>query len=176
MQLWSQMKRKPVFVVRGAHGPHPNAAAYAPAVSAGAPAEAASAFTAAAASAAAAAAAAGATGEAAAAGPGALPDVTGWVQAVAVCRGSDLVASGAGDGAIKLWSVEPSPQGGAGSLKFIGGLPARGFVNGLALGRSGRLVVAAMGQEPRCGRWLRDPKARNGLLVHRLGSSLESGI
>lgn len=130
--LWTQLKRRPAHVVRGAHG---------------------------------------------AAAPGAripssvTPDVAGWIQSVAACRGSDMVASGAGDGAIRLWSVTSSKAGGAGSLQALGALPARGFVNGLAIGRSAKLVVAAMGQEPRMGRWGRDGGARNGLLVHRLESS-----
>lgn len=130
--LWTQMKRKPLAQVRGAHG---------------------------------------------AAAPGAVipsgvaPDVAGWVQSVGVCRGSDLVASGAGDGMIRLWSVAQSKAGGVGGLTALGGLPARGFVNGLAIGRSGRVVAAAVGQEPRLGRWGRDGGARNGLLLHRLEAS-----
>ena len=47
-------------------------------------------------------------------------------------------------------------------------LPARGFVNSLAVASSGRFVLAGMGQEPRQGRWGRDVQARNGLLMHRL--------
>jgi ribosomal RNA-processing protein 9 len=43
-------------------------------------------------------------------------------------------------------------QGGASSLRYVGGLPARGFVNGLAVAKSGKFLVAAMGQEPRMGR------------------------
>ena len=78
-------------------------------------------------------------------------------------------ASGAGDGAIRLWSVTPSKSGGAGGLGCIGALPQRGFVNGLAIARSARFLVAAVGQEPRMGRWARDPRARNGLAIHRLG-------
>jgi ribosomal RNA-processing protein 9 len=31
------------------------------------------------------------------------------------------------------------------------------------------VVVAAMGQEPRLGRWARDAGARNGVLIHRWG-------
>ncbi|KXZ42593.1 hypothetical protein GPECTOR_132g605 [Gonium pectorale] len=77
-------------------------------------------------------------------------------------------ASGAGDGAIRLWSVNPSKSGGAGGLSCLGALPQRGFVNGLAIARSGRFVAAAVGQEPRMGRWARDPRARNGLALHRL--------
>lgn len=80
-----------------------------------------------------------------------------------------LQASGAGDGAVRLWAVNPSTTGGAPTLSHVGSLPTRGFVNGLAIGRSGRVVLAATGQEPRLGRWVRDGGARNGLVVHRLG-------
>jgi ribosomal RNA-processing protein 9 len=52
-------------------------------------------------------------------------------------------------------------------------LPARGFVNALAVASSGRFVLAGMGQEPRGGRWARDAHAKNGLLMHRL--KLSSG-
>lgn len=49
-------------------------------------------------------------------------------------------ASGAGDGVIRLWQVA-GERGAAGrrSLQPLGGLPARGFVNGLQLGRSGQV-------------------------------------
>jgi len=94
-------------------------------------------------------------------------DTSCWLQSVATSKGSDLVASGAGDGFIRLWAVEPSKHGGAGKLLPVGQLPAAGFVNGLALGKSGRVCVAALGQEPRLGRWGRLAHARNGLLVHR---------
>jgi ribosomal RNA-processing protein 9 len=77
-------------------------------------------------------------------------------------------ASGAGDGAIRLWGVGGGGAGGHKSLAPLGVLPARGFVNGLAIARSGKFLVAAVGQEPRLGRWARDGKARNGALVHRI--------
>ena len=78
-----------------------------------------------------------------------------------------LQASGAGDGLIRLWAVE---DGRAGSqvLRPLGGLPARGFVNGLHIARSGRYIVAGMGREPRLGRWGRDADGKNGVLVHQL--------
>jgi ribosomal RNA-processing protein 9 len=96
--------------------------------------------------------------------PPGLGAAAGWVGAVAAARGSDLVASGAGDGAVRLWRV------GAGAFGFDarGALPARGFVNALAVARSGRFVLAGMGQEPRLGRWARDAGARNGVLMHAL--------
>ena len=47
-------------------------------------------------------------------------------------------------------------------------LPAKGFVNAVAVARSGRFVLAGLGQEPRLGRWARNPKAKNGVLLHSL--------
>lgn len=150
LQVWTQMKKKPVSIYRNAHSCWPGKAE----------------------------AAAGDAATAAAGGAPAPPaqgswstansEAVGWVQSVAVARGSDLAASGAGDGAIRLWAVEQSKHGGAGSLRPIGDLPALGFVNGLAIERHGRFVVAAMGAEPRLGRWGRVEGARNGLLVHML--------
>lgn len=88
-----------------------------------------------------------------------------WVNSVAVARGADLCASGAGDGAIRLWRVSDEPGR---QLMPLWCLPARGFVNALAIASSGRFVLAGMGQEPRGGRWARDAQAKNGLLLHRL--------
>ncbi len=93
-----------------------------------------------------------------------LDAAAGWVGAVAAARGSDLVASGAADGAVRLWRV----AAGAFGFEPRGALPARGFVNALAVARSGRFVLAGMGQEPRLGRWARDAGARNGVLMHAL--------
>lgn len=51
-------------------------------------------------------------------------DTPAWIQSIAVAPLSDLVASGAGDGFIRLWGVQPSKHGGAGTLKQVrrGGL------------------------------------------------------
>lgn len=92
-------------------------------------------------------------------GAGCIEDSScGWVLSVASSRGSDLVASGAGSGFIRLWSVGEG-------LRPVGSLPVRGFVNSLQVARSGRFLIAGMGQEPRLGRWVRDGAAKNGLLV-----------
>lgn len=69
---------------------------------------------------------------------------------------------------IRLWQVGEGAKAGSKALLPLGGLPARGFVNGLAFARSGRFVAAALGQEPRMGRWLRDKVARNGVLLQQL--------
>lgn len=97
----------------------------------------------------------------------------GWLQSVGVCKGSDLVASGAGDGVLRLWRVEGSKAGGAGKLLEHGGIPVKGFVNGIAIARSARFVVAAVGQEPRMGRWLSVAGARNGVVLSKLTVSDE---
>lgn len=75
-------------------------------------------------------------------------------------------ASGAGDGVIRLWQVADGKVGKV--LKELGGLPARGFVNSLQFAKSGKFLVAGMGQEQRLGRWTRDGVAKNGLLIHQL--------
>lgn len=84
-----------------------------------------------------------------------------------------MQASGAGDGVVRMWQVNQTRSGGAGHLTCLGGLPTRGFVNGLAIAKSARFVLAATGQEPRLGRWTRDGKARNGMVLHPLGLSDE---
>jgi len=81
-------------------------------------------------------------------------------------RPAPAQASGAGDGAVRLWAVEGAP--GKRALRALGGLPAPGFVNGLALARSGRFALAGLGAEPRLGRWAVARGVRSGLLLHRL--------
>mmetsp|Transcript_2490 Transcript_2490/g.8542 ORF Transcript_2490/g.8542 Transcript_2490/m.8542 type:complete len:492 (-) Transcript_2490:64-1539(-) len=93
--------------------------------------------------------------------------VASWVGSVACAPGTDLVASGAGDGTVKLWAVDENAKG----LKYLAPLysvPARGFVNSIKMDRTGRVLVAGMGQEPRLGRWGRDKAAKNGVLIHRI--------
>ena len=80
-----------------------------------------------------------------------------------------LQASGAGDGLIRLWAI--GKKGSNNTLLPKGALPARGFVNGLAIAKSGRFLVAAVGQEPRLGRWLRDGAAKNGTLIYQIPHS-----
>ena len=97
-------------------------------------------------------------------------DACRWVGSVAVCPGSDLLASGAGDGIIRLWRVSDGGRGDGGrrALEDVGAVPVRGFVNSMAIARSARFLVAGIGQEPRMGRWLRDPQARNGVFIRQL--------
>jgi len=92
-----------------------------------------------------------------------------WISSVATIKGTDLVASGSDDGVVRLWQATTTAQGQGSSLTFTGTmLPAPGFVNGLALGHSGTLLVAACGKEHRLGRWAPQKGAVNGLHILRL--------
>ena len=102
-----------------------------------------------------------------------LDPVRSWIGAVAASRGGDLVASGAGDGSVRVWAARGVGGGGSSSssqrsLDALGSLPAPGFVNGLAVSRDARVLVAGVGPEPRLGRWSRAPSARPALVVQRL--------
>jgi ribosomal RNA-processing protein 9 len=47
-------------------------------------------------------------------------------------------------------------------------IPIHGHVNSIAMGPTGKFCVAAVGQEPRLGRWDRVPKAKNRFAVIKL--------
>ncbi|KAJ0804337.1 putative transcription factor WD40-like family [Helianthus annuus] len=87
-----------------------------------------------------------------------------WVSSVAVCRGSDLAASGAGNGVVRLWEIEKDAKG----VRPLFELPLVGYVNSLAFAKSGKFLVAGVGKEHRLGRWGSLPAARNGVAVHPL--------
>jgi hypothetical protein len=100
-QVWNTLKKKPVSITRNAHAPRNTSPA--------------------AAAAAAAAVADGGAEQPPASGSWATAnvDTPAWIQSVAVAPLSDLVASGAGDGFIRLWGVQPSKHGGAGTLRQV---------------------------------------------------------
>ena len=93
------------------------------------------------------------------------------VVSAAVGRGTNLCATGAGDGTIRLWKATPGAKDTA--LEPKHSLPQRGFVNGLAIASSGKILLAGVGQEPRLGRWGRDAGAKNGVVMHRLDHIVE---
>ncbi|EWM26654.1 u3 small nucleolar rna-interacting protein 2 [Nannochloropsis gaditana] len=92
-----------------------------------------------------------------------------WISSVAAIKGTDLVASGSNDGYVRLWRASTTPQGQGSSLESTGAaLLCPGYVNGLAFGHSGSVLVAACGKEHRLGRWAPEKGAVNGLYVMRL--------
>ena len=47
-------------------------------------------------------------------------------------------------------------------------LAVAGYVNGLAFSKNASYLVAAVGQEPRLGRWGREKGSKNSLFIQRL--------
>ncbi|CAI0545516.1 unnamed protein product [Linum tenue] len=94
-----------------------------------------------------------------------------WVSSVAACRGSDLAASGAGNGSVRLWAIDSSPKGKA--IRPLFDLPLVGFVNSMAFAKSGKFLVAGVGKEPRLGRWGKISDAQNGVAIQRFKLSEE---
>lgn len=88
-----------------------------------------------------------------------------WISCVAAGRNSDLAASGAGDGLVRLWECADRPP----SLKPVTTVrTGPGFVNGIAFGDQCRVLVAAVGQEPRLGRWERQRRVKSGIRIIKL--------
>lgn len=80
-----------------------------------------------------------------------------WISAVAAFQNTDLVVSGAGDGALRFWKCEDIPK-----LIPVGSLDiGSGFVNGISIGQRHGIFAAAVGSEHRLGRWSRVKGARN---------------
>ena len=50
-----------------------------------------------------------------------------------------------------------------------------GHINSIAMGPGGKFCVAAIGQEPRLGRWDRVPRAKNRFAIVRLNNHGEAG-
>lgn len=95
-----------------------------------------------------------------------------WIASLAAVPMSDVFASGSHDGYIRLWSVnEGAPKDS--KLRPLWSVPARGFVNGLAMNSS--VIVAAMGREHRLGRWWCTSGNCNKLLIHRIPNVSDSG-
>ena len=83
------------------------------------------------------------------------------IGALAALSFTDLVASGAGDGFIRLWRAAPS----SGELICIREIPCKGFVTSLAWNEDGSALAIGVGKEPRLGRWEIQKAAKNQLHV-----------
>lgn len=118
-----------------------------------------------------------------------------WITSLAALRGTDLFASGmsrvsliftntsgSSDGEIRIWALTRPTK----SFIPLFTIPAKGFVNSLQIlslpggslslpgsdevekSKKQIVLVAAVGQEPRLGRWERMKEAKNGMLVVEL--------
>eukprot|EP01114_Cavostelium_apophysatum_P023179 TRINITY_DN8652_c0_g1_i1.p1 TRINITY_DN8652_c0_g1~~TRINITY_DN8652_c0_g1_i1.p1 ORF type:complete len:445 (-),score=91.01 TRINITY_DN8652_c0_g1_i1:16-1350(-) len=86
-----------------------------------------------------------------------------WVTSVASCKYSDLAASGSSNGYIKLWKA---PLAKNSKASEINSFAMEGFVNGMTFNSSGNLLLAAIGQEHKWGRWSKI-KTKNALKIIR---------
>jgi ribosomal RNA-processing protein 9 len=79
---------------------------------------------------------------------------------------SDVLATGSNDGYLRFWRVIADER--ESGIKPLDAIPIHGFINGIAMGPGGKFCVAAVGQEPRMGRWDRVPRAKNRFAIIRL--------
>jgi ribosomal RNA-processing protein 9 len=63
---------------------------------------------------------------------------------------------------VRLWAVETN------AIRPLYELPLTGFVNSLAFAKSGKFLIAGVGQETRFGRWGCLKSAQNGVAIHPL--------
>ena len=56
-------------------------------------------------------------------------------------------------------------------IEPIGKIPINGYINDIAIGPKARFCVAAVGQEPRLGRWDRIPSSKNRFAIIPLRES-----
>ena len=59
-------------------------------------------------------------------------------------------------------------------IKPLESVPIHGHINSIAMGPGGKFCVAAVGQEPRLGRWDRVPRAKNRFAIIKLDAGVES--
>ncbi|KAL7541077.1 hypothetical protein ACHAWF_006857 [Thalassiosira exigua] len=93
----------------------------------------------------------------------------GVPRGVACCdaaKMSDVLATGSNDGHLRLWRVSAMEKDAG--IRPLDAVPIHGHVNDIAMGPGGKFCVAAVGQEPRLGRWDRVPRAKNRFAIVRL--------
>jgi len=91
------------------------------------------------------------------------------ITSVDALAGSDVAVTGSSDGYARFWNVKTDDYDNKErGLEPLGRIPLHGFINDLALGPRARFCVAAIGQEPRLGRWERVAKAKNRFVIVRL--------
>jgi len=81
---------------------------------------------------------------------------------------SDLALTGSNDGYIRVWKASTRKISDERGLVLLQKIPVHGYVNDIAIGPEGKFCVAAIGQEPRLGRWDRVPRAKNRFAIIQL--------
>ncbi|GAX24411.1 ribosomal RNA-processing protein 9 [Fistulifera solaris] len=93
---------------------------------------------------------------------------------VSALKESDLAASGSKDGFIRLWKVRTGKTLEERGMELLVAIPVRGYVNAIRFGPKARFLVAAIGQEHRCGRWDRVKGVKNRVAIVNLFSGSEA--
>ncbi|KAL9180253.1 hypothetical protein ACHAXT_008223 [Thalassiosira profunda] len=97
---------------------------------------------------------------------GGASGVTRGVMCCGAVKLSDVLATGSNDGYLRLWRVSTAEK--EAGMAPLDAVPIHGHINSVAVGPGGRVCVAAVGQEPRLGRWDRVPRAKNRFAIVRL--------
>ena len=90
------------------------------------------------------------------------------VQCLDSLKSSDLAVSGSYDGYLRFWRVLTGQIVNERDIRSVGKVPVHGFINSVSVGPKARFCLVAVGQEPRLGRWLRVPRAKNRIGLVRL--------
>ncbi|CAH0386950.1 unnamed protein product [Bemisia tabaci] len=73
-----------------------------------------------------------------------------WIYSLCTVSNQNLVCSGSNDGFVRVWRCD-----GFCSLVNIKSIPINGFINSLCYSSDQSCLIAAVGQEPKLGRWQR---------------------
>ena len=101
---------------------------------------------------------------------GAVGNIGRGISAIGSLRGSDLAITGSYDGYLRLWKVIMGKTLKTRCIEPLDKIPLDGYINDIAIGPKGRFCVAAVGQEPKLGRWNRISGAKNRIAIIRLRS------
>ncbi|XP_066985931.1 U3 small nucleolar RNA-interacting protein 2-like [Macrobrachium rosenbergii] len=86
-----------------------------------------------------------------------------WICSVTTLVNTDLVASGSMDGHVRLWKI--TVDRGQRKLEPLFSIPIPGVVNALAFTSDGSHLIIGIGQEHKLGRWFKDKRAKNSIVV-----------
>lgn len=87
-----------------------------------------------------------------------------WITSISALRYSDLFASGSSTGEIKFWKIDSNFQ----SFKQIKEIKMIGVINSLQFSKSGKFLIAGVGQEHKLGRWISLKNSKNTTAIIEL--------
>eukprot|EP01135_Chromosphaera_perkinsii_P009419 Nk52_evm1s1739 gene=Nk52_evmTU1s1739 len=93
-----------------------------------------------------------------------------WISSLATCPYTDVVASAAADGMVRIWKCTSAFHG----MTLLCEFEVKGFVNCMQFNSDCSMLALAVGQESRFGRWGRDKDARNRIILVPIGKKQAS--